>query len=336
MYSIKISSRNRIKVAAICIGLLTCLFFVSSVFARNVEKQINKEFNVDSGGTLSLDSDLGSVNITSHDSKQVLVKVFLKAKTGSERKAEEWFKRFELSFEKNGRNVDIRGERDNGLFGRWRQKIKVHFDIVVPEEYNLDIETSGGRIDVADITGDIELHTSGGGIGMGQISGDIVARTSGGGISLQGANGSARVKTSGGGITIGEVHGDVDAKTSGGGIKVGGVDGDLVAQSSGGGLRLGKINGNLNASTSGGRITAELLKQIDRDVELRTSGGGIRIDVPDDLQANINASTSGGSVSSDLPVTIQGKLKRSTLRGKLNGGGPELFLRSSGGSIVIK
>jgi hypothetical protein len=36
-----------------------------------------------------------------------------------------------------------------------------------------------------------------------------------------------------------------------------------------------------------------------------------------------------------VPVTIQGKIARDSLRGEMNGGGPLLRLRSSGGSVRI-
>ena len=35
-------------------------------------------------------------------------------------------------------------------------------------------------------------------------------------------------------------------------------------------------------------------------------------------------------------VTIQGKINRRELKAKINGGGPELYLHTSGGSIYIK
>jgi hypothetical protein len=44
----------------------------------------------------------------------------------------------------------------------------------------------------------------------------------------------------------------------------------------------------------------------------------------------------GCGVSTDLPVTIQGSIRRDTLRAKINGGGPELYLRTSGGGIHIR
>jgi hypothetical protein len=51
---------------------------------------------------------------------------------------------------------------------------------------------------------------------------------------------------------------------------------------------------------------------------------------------DVNAHASGGHVSTDFPVTIQGEIDRSSLQAKINGGGPELYLRTSGGGIHIK
>lgn len=328
-------NRVAIKSAVACLLLLSWAL-IANVHASGLSKEINKEFNVDFGGTLVLDSDLGSIQVRSHASKQVKVTVYLRSDTYNERKAEALFEDFHLSFEQNGRDVIIRGERDGGWFGGWRKRLNVHFDIVVPEEYNLNLETAGGSIDVEDIRGEVKLYTSGGSIDMGKISGEVRAKTSGGSISLEGASGSADVKTSGGRISLGEIDGNVVAKTSGGSIDVDGANGDLVAHTSGGPIHLRRVNGNLEASTSGGSITAELLKQVDRSVVLRTSGGSIKLDVPSNFQADIDASTSGGRVSTDLPVTVRGSISKSELHGQLNGGGPELRLHTSGGSIIIK
>jgi hypothetical protein len=49
----------------------------------------------------------------------------------------------------------------------------------------------------------------------------------------------------------------------------------------------------------------------------------------------VDASTSGGGVNSDVPVTIRGRVSRNALQGDLNGGGPLLRLRSSGGGVRV-
>ena len=68
---------------------------------------------------------------------------------------------------------------------------------------------------------------------------------------------------------------------------------------------------------------------------MSSSGGSVRTELDPSAKVSIDASASGGGVNSDLPVTIQGKIDRNSLRGEMNGGGPTLRLRSSGGGVRI-
>jgi hypothetical protein len=77
----------------------------------------------------------------------------------------------------------------------------------------------------------------------------------------------------------------------------------------------------------------EVAKQIANPLEISTSGGSISLAVPADFKADIEATTSGGRVACDLPVA--GKIKSSSIKGKVNGGGPEVVLRTSGGNIEV-
>ena len=71
-------------------------------------------------------------------------------------------------------------------------------------------------------------------------------------------------------------------------------------------------------------------------MELRTSGGGIFLTVPADFKADLDASTSGGRVKTDLPVTVKGTISKNKLQGAVNGGGPNVILRTSGGNIELR
>lgn len=145
---------------------------------------------------------------------------------------------------------------------------------------------------------------------------NVTLKTGGGSIDLSDLNGQVAVRTSGGSISLGKIMGDVDAKTSGGSIRV-----DEVA-------------GNINAHTSGGSIKATITKQPTADCKLTTSGGSVTAYLASDIAVNLYAGTSGGSVSSDFKVN--GYLSKKKLEGEINGGGPELTLKTSGGSVRVK
>ena len=319
------------RIALIIAVILT---LSASLPAIAVERNIEKSFDVIPGGTLKLDTDIGTVEISSHPDNTVQVQATLVAHTSSDSRAEDIFDNYKLTFDSSKSDVIIKGDFvDNWL---WRNnRLSVKFTITVPERYNISVATSGGNIDVGDIKGQVNLKTSGGRINLGNINGVIDARTSGGGIKVEDVTGNTRVYTSGGNIRIGTVKGDLDARTSGGGIDVDGVEGNLVARTSGGSLHLLNVSGELSGDTSGGPIVAELMKQVTGRLELRTSGGSIKLSVPADFRADLNASTSGGHVYTDVPISVQGKISNSSLSGKINGGGPEVVLRTSGGSIEI-
>ena len=67
---------------------------------------------------------------------------------------------------------------------------------------------------------------------------------------------------------------------------------------------------------------------------LETSGGSVALTVPRALGAELDARTSGGRVSVDVPVAARVR-GRSEVRGPVNGGGPLLRLRTSGGSVSV-
>ena len=272
------------------------------IVARAQEERTEKSFSVTPGGWLELRADFGSVDVRSWSQNEVKVEVIKWVEGRSRRSASELFKDFEISFNQTSRGVSIVAKMYGGSKRWWRSNdgLQVEFRLTVPQKYNLDLNTSGGSISVDNLTGE------------------------------------ARVKTSGGGITVGDVDGDVDVETSGGSINVDGATGNLRAHTSGGGISLRRLHGSVDASTSGGSLSAELLEQFDAACELSTSGGGIVVYLAPGIKADIDVRTSGGDVESDLPITVQGSIGEGKLQGKLNGGGPLLTLRTSGGDIRLR
>lgn len=331
------------KLIYLCSAFILTSIFIFSVNAiskaplRDYEDTITKTFTVKPGQLFYLKSDLGAVEVDTWGQDEVKVTVTRKADTGSKRRAEEIFEDLDLEFDQDSEGVKVRAEY-YGSKSWWgaRSRLKLHFAVMVPRKFNLDINTAGGSIQVTDLIGKSDLHTSGGSIAVGKIDGPVNAKTSGGSIKVQEARGHVYAHTSGGSITIGETAGSVDAKTSGGGITLDGVTGDTEAYTSGGSLNLKGLSGNVKAGTSGGSIYAEITGTIDKDCSLKTSGGSIRVFLPRDVSAEIDAHTSGGRVNTDFPITVRGTIKKNSLRGKLNDGGPLFTLRTSGGSIYIK
>jgi len=310
------------KKGCIFIGLLMAVWMLSGPAASHAElgESIEKSFSVAPGGWLNLKTDKGSIEIKTAPQPRVDIMVDLRADVSSDQKAREILDKFVVDIAQSERDVriDATFESDSSvMWDRDRKRLKVRFVIAVPRQYNLNLKTSGGSIEVADLEGEVDSRTSGGSLRFGNIVGSLNAETSGGSIRLRGCTGPTDVHTSGGSIRIEKAAGPVNAKTSGGSIHV------------------DEVMGTIDARTSGGSIEAFISQQPTATCNLETSGGGINIYLADDVGLDVNARTSGGSVSTDFPVTVTGELKRSELHGKINAGGPEIYLRTSGGNIRL-
>jgi hypothetical protein len=303
--------------------LFSVTFLLTSCFTfGSFEDTINKSFTVSPGGTLYLESDIGSIQVKGARDNKVDIEVVREIKSGSEKKAEEILKDLEISFNQKGDDVYITAKYDKSGWDRFWNNIgkylRVEFIISVPENYNLDLYTKGGSISAEDIQGVVKSKTSGGSLHFDRIDGEISGKTSGGSIEIGEVTGNTVVDTSGGSIRISHAQGPVDAHTSGGSITV------------------EEVMGTIKADTSGGSIKAHISSQPQSDCRLTTSGGSITVQLEDDINVNVNAKTSGGRVHTDFPVTLKGEIDKSALNAKINEGGPELYLRTSGGSIYLR
>ena len=287
------------------LGLLIIALMVLSV-AACADSRMEKTLTLAPGGEFALRSDTGSVTVTGSSASGAKIVI-----TSNRDDLQSLFN-FDFTSSDGLAQVTVRKK-----FFQWFSGVKLHFDVTVPSQTRVSIQTGGGSIQVSSLQGEQDLHTSGGSIGASDVRGRVVARTSGGSINLSEVTGNADVGTSGGSITVNSLNGSLQANTSGGPIRIQGITGRAVAHTSGGSIRVGFAPGN----NQGG--------------DLETSGGSIRVSLDPTSNLDIDASTSGGSVSTDLPLRVQGKISRSSLHGTLGSGGQALRLHTSGGSIHL-
>jgi DUF4097 and DUF4098 domain-containing protein YvlB len=311
----------------------------STVAAFAAEKDvIDKTFTVTPGGNLVMRVDRGAIHVTSGNSDKVEVKVVRELKRGSDSEAEEIYAQHKIDISQDGNTITVEADNPNKSGGFFHKNpfnnLRVDYTISIPHSFNLNLNTSGGNIEIADVQGEVKTHTSGGNIKLGTIDGPIDSHTSGGTITLKSGHGKATLRTSGGDLRIGDVDGDVIARTSGGNITLGSVKGSSDAQTSGGSIKVNNAFGPVSARTSGGNVSARLSVQPKGDCALKTSGGNVSVTLADNLAVDVNAQTSGGSIHSDFPGDLNKQKTR--LVAQINGGGPGLVLQTSGGNVDIR
>lgn len=218
---------------------------------RGFVESTTATYTVDPGGELTIDADFGSVRVETAATDKVEILVEKQRKEGTEEEARRAFEEVEVTTEQQGNDVHIRVDHS-----RWlgRNGMSVEMTVQVPYTYNLDIETAGGSIIIADLDGEIGAKTAGGSVRIGATQGDVNARTLGGSIRIGPTEGGVAAKTLGGSIEIGDTKGDVSAHTMGGSIRVGRTEGDLTAYTMGGNITVEAASGKVSAKTLGGKV----------------------------------------------------------------------------------
>ena len=288
---------------------------------------IDKTYKVNKGGTLYLSSDEGPIDVETWFEDKVRIVVIKRADVRNESRAEEIFEEIEVTITKSGKDVTVKGRTP---WRRRRRSSVLSFEITVPYKYNVDVETDGGSIRIADLEGNLSANTEGGSIKVGQIkNGDVNVKTAGGSIKIvEIINGNGIAITAGGSIKVGDVSGDLSVKTSGGSIKLGRISGKAYAHTSGGSIKVEEGGTDLDASTSGGSIS---VNYANGPVKVSTSGGSISIG---DTKGDIDASTAGGSIHIG---ESGGQVIANTAGGSISVEGSQgpIIVETAGGSIEI-
>jgi len=232
----------------------------------------------------------------------------------------------------------------------WVHFHRTSFRIFLPPSLHSFVKTYGGHIRLQQLSGNHKFDTWGGHLTLRHSQGNYLGKTMGGNVEVAHCQGSIELSTFGGKVTISDNEGAIRADTKGGNIfivnhkgKVNGstwggnieantIVGDLECSTSGGNVRLRNLNGNIGASTRGGNISAEVAS-IHQYSWFDTSGGNIKVALP--LQQGLDLEVVAGRIKYPRLQDFKGQSSRSSLRGQLNGGGPNITIRSFGGRVTI-
>ncbi|MBT0586716.1 DUF4097 family beta strand repeat-containing protein [Alteromonas oceanisediminis] len=239
---------------------------VSTIILAN--ETIEREFTVDAQGTLLLKTDTGKIIINTHSQNTIVASVDIEGPSADD---------FEVTFEEKDKGLQIVGEREGDWSGN--NRVSVSYSLTLPENYDVDLFTSGGAIRIDDLNGNVDAKTSGGSIGLNDIVGDVDIHTSGGSISVDNVEGDIDAHTSGGSIKVSfqrELAHDVDFSTSGGSIKAylpKGTAFDVDASTSGGYVKTDfTVDGKVTKRAIEGQVNGG-----GKELTLKTSGGGIKV-----------------------------------------------------------
>lgn len=220
-----------------CKSLILIAFFLfASTRARSASgddlkllKQDN--FQVQTGGNLTVKTPAGKIEISSWEKNEANVKIY------GNSNAEENVN-FEITQSVTEIKVIGKMNKDKG------SNLDIRYEIMVPKEYNVETDTKGGNIVITGLKGNKVVNTMGGNIHIQEGEGDIKANTMGGNIKMLTKEGKIDANTMGGNINL-EYTGankGIELNTMGGNIHV-----TLPSD----------INGEADFTTAAGKISCD-------------------------------------------------------------------------------
>ncbi len=270
------------------------------------EEFLEERVPVSPGGTLFLDLDRGSVDVTEQDRDEVHIRA----------EARGWGAHLVMFYlARKGDDLELDADIDSWL-ARLFPGTRVRVSVEIPPNYSLDIRTGGGNVRVEEVSGGVTVQTAGGSVKLRRVAGSARLRTQGGSIHVEELEGNLRAQSTGGSIRGDDVAGRVEARTAGGTIHLAAVDGPVEARTAGGGIRVSFVD--------------------EPEGSLETGGGSIEVGFPEDAGTDLEARTSGGTIRIDHCDVVSLEQSRRRLIANVNGGGPPLLLRTVGGSIRVR
>ncbi len=326
--------------------------------SMNQPATISKDFELEGIKNLQLETFSGDIQLIGHEAANIKVEVcisvrswqslFLTNEIVSEFELD--YETLDLKFKQEADTLAIFAKPNYFNFYNWFNFQKISFRVFLPKTINAISKTWGGDVSLKNLDGVHQFTTWGGnmliegskGILNGKTMGGkievincdakIDAKTMGGKIFLIENKGEINLKTLGGNIEIVNNQGNIFVKTAGGNISGNGNSGDLKCSTAGGNVRFFDVTGNIGATTMGGNMSVEM-KSVKDYLWLDTKGGNINVVLP--RNQGLNLDISGSRIDMPTLQNFVGFKQNGQLQGKINGDGPSVKLKTSGGKIRL-
>lgn len=283
---------------------------------------IQREIRVSPGQLLDLDLDAGGdVQIVGSNRSTVRVRVE-EGRRGCNPECR-------VDVQDTGRGVRVHSYFVDS--DRRSQSSNLRVSVEVPNRFDVRVHTTGGEVDIDNVSGKITGRTMGGKLELRRLGGRLDLSTMGGAIRLADSRVDGKVHTMGGEVLMENVQGGVEGSTMGGKVVRRGAGaptpsaaaagrqgerGPVRVHTMGGDIQLADAPGGANVNTMGGDIH---IGRASGPVRANTMGGTIRLDAVD---GGIVATTMGGDV-------------RARMVGNPAAGERDVEIRSMGGDIEL-
>ena len=311
---------------------------------------------------ISVQNISGDVEIQGEDQNQVVIRATKRVKARSQKEAEEWAEKVNISFDEraDGLFIEVKMPKDwseslGSLLTKLFEKqpsVQVDFDIRTPRQVEVKVASVSGDISVVSVeknvlidvvSGDLEVAHIGGDLNIDAVSGDMVLQDLAGDVTINAISSDMEVTNIKGDVSIDVTSGDLIGKHIGGKCAVDGTSGDVNVEDvygdvhidvTSGDISIGQKGGELWIDTSSGDVSVQTIVQKNGRYRVDTSSGQIRFFIPPTTSCKVNLETSGGRIHAKLPMVVE-TATRTRLQGTIGSGEALVTLSTSGGDIDL-
>src|SRR2546422_3126926 len=180
------------RAAAMRLGIACAALLAASAVAAHAE-DLTKSFTVSGRANVRVETNDGSVRVTTGDAKQVEFRV--------EYRGYELGKNLRVDAHQEGDKVELTAR----VTGHWgfsfgHNSRGLHIEVRMPREADLQVETGDGSVQAESINGTVNVHTGDGSVKAYSLNGTIDLHTNDGSITVENLKGDMRLRTGDGSI----------------------------------------------------------------------------------------------------------------------------------------
>jgi len=245
-----------LRVIRVAVPLCATAMLSAALFSATASaEEWTKNYTVSGRANVHVDTNDGSVRVTTGDTKQVELRVIYNGYTLD--------KNLEIKSKQDGDRVELSARETM----HWNWGIHVNrglrLEVRMPKDADLSVDSGDGSVEAQTITGNLDIHTGDGHIRVDGAKGQIKLRTGDGSIEGRDLDGKIEADSGDGHITLDGRFDTLNIRTGDGSINAHALAGSKVLNAwnihtGDGSVDLtvpSDLNANIDASTNDGRIS---------------------------------------------------------------------------------
>jgi DUF4097 and DUF4098 domain-containing protein YvlB len=271
---------KKANVYGLAILSMTLLAGYAPAHAENYEKS----YTVANRASVRIDTDDGSVNIATGDTKQIEFRV--------EYEGYVLHKNLEIESNQHGDEVELVAKVPKGLHLSIGLIRRLHIEVRMPKDADLQVRTGDGSVKASNIVGAVDLRSGDGSLTVDALKGAIKLHTGDGAIEASDLDGKCDATSGDGRLRLAGRFDALTAHTGDGNIDVQAahaskMDSDWKITSGDGGIDVAvpsDLPANIEASSGDGRITSDIPITMDgvmskSKIHGKMNGGGATLTI---------------------------------------------------------